>query len=135
GYRIELTEIEAVLTGHESVDQCVVVMRDDHHGEKQLLACVVTRPQAEFRATALRDYLKERLPEYMVPVVINFDSLPLTPNGKIDVKSLKIPSLESSERESVIRTPTQELLAGIWAEVLQLPGVGIEDNFFSLGGH
>lgn len=130
GYRIELDEIEAVLVGQEGVKQCVVVVRDE-----QLVAYVVGLPKHELDLPVLRRHLQERLPEYMVPLLVQLESLPLTPNGKIDISNLPLPAVASPDHETGIHTPTQELLAAIWTEVLGIPNVGVHDNFFSLGGH
>ncbi|HEU4559963.1 MAG TPA: amino acid adenylation domain-containing protein [Longimicrobium sp.] len=132
GFRIELGEIEAALRGHESVTDCVVVARGDA-GEQRLVAYVVGQAPAE----ALRAHVRRSLPEYMVPSAFVFlDALPLTPNGKLDRKALPAPELASAEERYVApRTPVEEVLAGIWAEVLRLERVGVEESFFELGGH
>ncbi|HEU4559433.1 MAG TPA: amino acid adenylation domain-containing protein, partial [Longimicrobium sp.] len=132
GFRIELGEIEAVLRGHESVTDCVVIARAKT-GEQRLVAYVVGDADAE----ALRAHLRRRLPEYMVPSAFVFlDALPLTPNGKLDRKALPAPEYASAEEKYVApRTPVEEVLAGIWAGVLRLERVGVEESFFELGGH
>ncbi|HYH80916.1 MAG TPA: amino acid adenylation domain-containing protein, partial [Longimicrobium sp.] len=133
GFRIELGEIEGALRRSEGVADCVVVAREDVPGEKRLVAYVV----GEARAEALRDRLRRSLPEYMVPSAFVFlDALPLTPSGKLDRKALPAPELASAEDRYVApRTPVEEVLAGIWAEVLRLERVGVHDSFFELGGH
>ncbi|MFL5386105.1 MAG: condensation domain-containing protein, partial [Longimicrobiaceae bacterium] len=132
GFRIEPGEIEAVLRGHESVADCVVTARAET-GETRLVAYVVGGAEAE----ALRAQVRRSLPEYMVPSAFVFlDALPLTPNGKLDRKALPAPELGSAEEKYVApRTPVEEVLAGIWAEVLRLERVGVEESFFDLGGH
>ncbi|HEU4558162.1 MAG TPA: amino acid adenylation domain-containing protein, partial [Longimicrobium sp.] len=133
GFRIELGEVEAALRRHHRVRECVVVARENQPGEKQLVAYVVGGVDAE----ALRAHLRRSLPEYMVPGAFVFlDALPLTPNGKLDRKALPAPDLALAEETYVApRTPTEEVLAGIWAEVLRLERVGVEESFFELGGH
>ncbi|MBV9108432.1 MAG: amino acid adenylation domain-containing protein, partial [Gemmatimonadetes bacterium] len=132
GFRIELGEIEAVLRRHEGVTDCVVVARADA-GEPRLVAYVVGGAPAE----ALRAHVRRSLPEYMVPAAFVFlDALPLTPNGKLDRKALPAPDFAPAvERYVAPRTPVEEVLAGIWAEVLRLERVGVEESFFELGGH
>ncbi|HEX2077170.1 MAG TPA: amino acid adenylation domain-containing protein, partial [Longimicrobium sp.] len=132
GLRIELGEIEAALRGHGSVADCVVMARADA-GEQRLVAYVV----GGVEAAELRAHLRRSLPEYMVPSAFVFlDALPLTPNGKVDRKALPAPELAPAEDRYVApRTPVEEVLAGIWAEVLRLERVGANDSFFELGGH
>jgi amino acid adenylation domain-containing protein/non-ribosomal peptide synthase protein (TIGR01720 family) len=139
GYRIELGEIEAVLRGHAEVKEAVVVVREEEVWEKQLMAYLVSTSEPRPTVTQLHTYLREHLPEYMVPSkFILLDELPLTPNGKIDRRALPAagpmrPELEKSYQKP--RSPVEEVLADIWAEVLKLERVGIYDNFFELGGH
>jgi amino acid adenylation domain-containing protein len=136
GYRIELGEVEAALMQSGGVRQCVVVARDDAAG-KRLVAYVAGEAGALPAAGELRRGLRERLPDYMIPsVFVALDELPLTPNGKIDRRAL--PEPEAARRDAAGdagRTPIEEVLAGIWAEVLGLESVGPEENFFELGGH
>ncbi|HKT49921.1 MAG TPA: amino acid adenylation domain-containing protein [Candidatus Angelobacter sp.] len=140
GHRIELGGIEAVLRQQEGVQDCVVTVRGDG-SDKRLIAYVVpdfgqdvataNRPGRESWQTAL----KRKLPEFMVPVAwIELESLPLTPNGKIDRKALPEPGRIETEYIAP-RTPLEETLAAIWAEVLKVDKPGIKDNFFDLGGH
>ncbi|HEU4559707.1 MAG TPA: condensation domain-containing protein, partial [Longimicrobium sp.] len=133
GFRIELGEVEAALRRHHRVRECVVVAREDQPGEKQLVAYVVGGMETD----ALRAHLRQSLPEYMVPGAFVFlETLPLTPNGKLDRKALPAPDHAPVEGEYVApRTPAEEVLAGIWAEVLRLERVGVEESFFELGGH
>src|ERR1043166_1194151 len=139
GFRIELNEIEAVLNGHESVRESVVVVRSSGNGDKRLVAYVVKRDEAEYSELALRQYLKQKLPEYMVPaVLVLLAKLPLSTTGKVDRKAL--PEVEAARPELETkyvapRTAVEEDLARIWREVLVVPHVGVEDNFFELGGH
>jgi amino acid adenylation domain-containing protein/thioester reductase-like protein len=136
GLRIELGEIESVLVQHPGVRQAAVVAHGDR-SESKCLVAFLTRPAPE--PQELRAFLKERLPEYMVPSsFVLLDALPLSPNGKLDRKALPAPEQPGAELSPSFEPPQSELektLAGIWAEVLQLDQVGIRDNFFDLGGH
>jgi amino acid adenylation domain-containing protein len=130
GFRIEPEEIEVALSEHFSVRQAAVVVREDKPGEKRLVAYVAADASEE----ELREALRRRLPEYMVPAEFIFlDALPLTPNGKLDHQALPV-SAPRPKLESELRSPTQELLAGVWKEVLARD-VSADDNFFELGGH
>ncbi len=136
GYRIELGEIESALANHHVVREAVVILREDSPGKKQLVAYVVAEDPS-LQAGELRRHLSERLPEYMVPSsFIVLDALPQTPNGKIDRQSLPAP-VEDHTTEFFIapRTPVEELLAGIWVELLGIEQIGVTDNFFDAGGH
>jgi len=139
GFRIELGEIEAVLTQHPSVRETTVIAREDIPGNKRLVAYVVPQLKQTLKRDDLRYFLKQRLPNYMVPadfVILN--ALPLNSNGKIDRRALPIPDQTRPELEKTFvapRTPVEEILVGIWAEVLKLDRVGVQDNFFELGGH
>ncbi|MCP4661372.1 MAG: non-ribosomal peptide synthetase, partial [bacterium] len=145
GLRIELGEIEAALMRHPEVQQAVVVTRDrsetDVAGERWLVAYVVRREESvEADAGILRGWLGESLPSYMVPSALVFlDALPRTATGKVDRRALPAPESGdlAPEAEFVApRGPVEELLAEIWAEVLDTTGrVGVHDNFFALGGH
>jgi amino acid adenylation domain-containing protein len=137
GYRIELGEIEAALVQHAQVREAVVVAREDRPGDSRLAAYVLSIQERTVTGSELRDYLAERLPEYMVPPVIMFvDQWPLTPNGKVDRRALPPPMQMLRAEEYVApRTSVEEVLASIWAEVLGVERVGVNDNFFELGGH
>ena len=143
GFRIELGEIEAVLARHAAVKQVVVVAREDEQGDKRLLAYVVSsREQTATGAVGgeeLRAYLKQQLPDYMVPqAVMLLPKLPLTANGKIDRQALPEPEQAAHARTYVApRTATEQTIAGIWAEVLRREPtqISLDDNFFDLGGH
>ena len=139
GYRIELGEIEAVLGQHRSVRETAVIAWTDPGDDKQLVAYVVPEAVGAAAPCELRDFLSERLPEYMVPArFIQLDALPLTKNGKLDRRALPQPDGQSASSQTTFvppRTPIEEVLAGIWAEVLQVDAVGVNDNFFALGGH
>ncbi len=139
GYRIELGEIEAVLGQHPAIREGVVLAREDSPGDKRLVAYIVAIPGCIPSTNELRSFLRQKLPEYMVPSIWMFlESLPLTASGKLNRQALPAPERSRPELDegfSVPRTPTEELLANIWAEVLKLDKVGIYDNFFELGGH
>jgi acyl-coenzyme A synthetase/AMP-(fatty) acid ligase/acyl carrier protein len=136
GYRIELGEIEHALQQHESIHQAVVVARADLRGNKQLVGYIV--PAETFARDVVNAYLKELLPEYMIPsVLLTLEKLPLTPNGKIDKKALPAPDAQGLSSQSYVapRNETEQLLAEIWQELLDVKAVGIYDNFFELGGN
>jgi len=139
GYRIELGEIEAVLGQHPQVRDRVVVARRDSTGENRLVAYVVPRDSVALTYGQLRDYLKPKLPAYMIPsALVVLDALPLTANGKLDRRALPEPDGKGavvSGGYTVPRTVVEERLAVMWAEALGLERVGIHDNFFELGGH
>jgi amino acid adenylation domain-containing protein len=139
GFRIELGEIETVLGRHPTVRETVVMARKDVLGDNRLVAYVVPNQKPAPTTNELRSFLKRKLPQYMVPSTFMFlDALPLTPNGKVDRRALPAPDRVRPELERAFvapRTPIEEMLAGIWAEVLGLEEVGIHDNFFELGGH
>jgi len=136
GYRIELGEIEAVIEQHVGVGESVVVVRESEGGDKRLVAYVVAKEGAELAASEVRQYVAERLPDYMTPgAVVKLERLPLTANGKLDRGLLPEPESEARGEYVAPRTQIEEIVAGIWAEVLGIDQVGIHDDFFELGGH
>ena len=161
GYRIELSEIETVLSQYPVVMEAVVVAREEQPGNKRLVAYIVPTQQPQgitptrktqlltdeqtiankptFSIGDLRAFIKERLPEYMVPsTFVTLNALPLTPNGKIDRNGLPAPETFRPELEvSYVapKTEVEKVIASIWQELLQVEKVGIHDNFFELGGH
>ena len=136
GFRIELGEIEALLAAHAAVRQTVVLAREDQTGEKRLLAYIVSRLDPETSEAELRTYLKQQLPDYMVPAaIILLPKLPLTANGKIDRQALPEPEMVETREYVAPRTPTEEVVSSIWAEVLRRDRISTQDNFFDLGGH
>jgi len=138
GFRIELGEIEALLASHPVVWESVVVVREDEPGKKRLVAYVVPKTEQSPKAAELRRFLKQKLPEYMVPsAFVQLEALPLTANGKVDRRALRVPDTARPELEDVFvvpSTPEEKILAAIWANVLGVEQVGINDNFFALGG-
>jgi amino acid adenylation domain-containing protein len=139
GFRIEPGEIEMTLYAHPSVREAVVMLREDAPDEKRLVAYVQPREQSELTSAELRNMLRETLPDYMMPsAFVLLDELPFTPGGKIDRRALPPPDNsrpELSETFVAPRNPTEELVAGVWREVLNLTQIGAQDNFFDLGGH
>ncbi len=137
GLRVELGEIENLLRGHAAVGEVAVVDRDDGKGNKILVAYVAMNNGDG--PDSLRQYLAEHLPDEMLPsAFVQLEKLPRTLNGKVDRKALPALDLVQAERkvsDSGPRTPVEEIIAGIWCEVLKLPSVGSSDNFFNLGGH
>jgi len=137
GYRVEPGEIEAVLNGHRSIKQSVVVASENGGGGKRLIGYVVG--EGELKNLELKQYVRERLPEYMVPeTILTLKEMPLAANGKIDRK--RLPSADASDRgreQEYLgpRTPVEEILVEIFQEELKLDRVGIHDNFFEIGGH
>jgi len=139
GYRIELDEIEATLGQLPSIRESVVLAREDSPGDRRLVAYAVAAPGSAPTMNELRSFLKQKLPEYMVPSAFVFlNEIPLTPNGKLDRKALPEPDQsrpELDEGSAAPRTPVEEILSTIWAGILKLGKVDIHDNFFQLGGH
>jgi amino acid adenylation domain-containing protein/non-ribosomal peptide synthase protein (TIGR01720 family) len=140
GFRIELGEIESVLAQHPAIAQAVVLAREDTPGAKRLVAYVTFRPEnlGGPSLDELREHLRERLPDYMVPALfVTLAAMPLTPNGKIDRRALPAPTLDraAADRPYVApQGPVEETLAALWAEALGLANVGAQDDFFALGG-
>jgi len=153
GFRIELGEIESALAAHPAVRECVVLARQDEpamsaisaiSGDTRLVAYLVPAEAGRLAEGDLREHLKRSLPDYMLPAAyVLLAALPLTPNGKVDRKALPAPeaargmSTESAESAGYVapRDPTEEILVGIWQEVLGRERVGVRDDFFALGGH
>ena len=131
GYRIELGEMQAALAALDGVEQAVVIAREDRPGDKRLVGYVTgTADPAEVRGA-----LAERLPAYMVPAaVVVVEALPLTPNGKLDTRALPAPEYQEVDRYRAPASPVEEILAGIYAQVLGVERVGVDDSFFDLGG-
>jgi amino acid adenylation domain-containing protein len=136
GHRIELGEIEAALLAIEGVGEAAVVVQESGRGEKKLVAYVVGRGSEELKVDEVRTGLKARLPEYMVPAYIMvLERMPLTPNGKIDRRALPAAEPIRATRYEAPRTPEEEIVASIWAQVLEVERVSVDENFFELGGH
>jgi amino acid adenylation domain-containing protein len=139
GFRIELGEVEAALRQHPAVQDTLVLVRDEPPGEKRLVAYVVPRDGATASGEDLRRALRQTLPDYMVPAAcVLLRAFPLTPNGKVDRRKLSTVAPDRSGKEAAYeapRTPVEEGLARIWADILSLDRIGIHDNFFDRGGH
>ncbi|MFP2911577.1 amino acid adenylation domain-containing protein, partial [Pyxidicoccus sp. 3LFB2] len=139
GYRIETGEVETALTSHPAIHEAVVVARGEGVEDKRLVAYVTAKQGAQLDATTLRAHLKQRLPEYMVPTAyVVLGMLPLTPAGKVDRKALPEPGAQSAgphQGYEAPRSPVEQVLAGLWSDVLRLERVGVHDDFFALGGH
>ncbi|GJG89259.1 hypothetical protein tb265_44400 [Gemmatimonadetes bacterium T265] len=138
GFRVEPGEVEAVLASHPALLAAAVVVREGRAGDKRLVAYHVARDGADVDATALRAYLAERLPEYMVPsAFVRMDALPVTTNGKVDRKALPDPSAGADEARTAYeapRTDVEAALAAIWRDVLRVERVGVHDHYYELGG-
>ncbi|AOW99701.1 hypothetical protein BJP34_09735 [Moorena producens PAL-8-15-08-1] len=137
GFRIELGEIESILNSHSQIQESVVIAQEDPLGNKRLIAYIVSEDEL-IKTNQLREFLKQKLPEYMVPsAFMTLETLPLTPNGKIDRKALLAVNVDLSLEEQYVApsTPNQEIIANVFASVLGRVNVGIYDNFFELGGH
>jgi len=137
GFRIELGEIEAVLSQHNYVETTCVTAREDSPGIKRLVAYIVPPKNVTPSTNELRQFLKARLPDYMIPsAFVTLETLPLTPNGKLDHRALPEPNLRGEIELNFVapRNLEEEILATIWSQVLRVEPVGIYDNFFELGG-
>ncbi|HEX8275245.1 MAG TPA: non-ribosomal peptide synthase/polyketide synthase [Longimicrobiaceae bacterium] len=137
GFRIELGEIETALRSHPAVREAVALVREDEPGERRIVAYVAAAGGAAPEAAELRAHLRERVPEYMLPsAYVVLEALPLTPNGKLDRRALPAPEAEAGAASfAAPRTPTEEVLAGIFADVLGAARVDAHADFFDLGGH
>jgi amino acid adenylation domain-containing protein len=138
GFRIEPGEVEAALRRHDAISDAAAVAVEGRGGARLVAYIVGRSPNAAPDAAGLREWLGKQLPDYMAPAAfVALDALPLTPNGKLDRRALPEPEPETDVRRGSIspRTPAEDIVAGIWAEVLGLEGIGTEDNFFELGGH
>jgi len=139
GFRVELGEIETVLGQHGDVQEAVVVVREDVPGDRRLAAYIVPRPEVRPSAVQLREYLRQKLPEYMVPSwFVLLERLPMTSNGKTDRNALPHPVSEHREQDVAYAAPETELeraITIIWEQVLGTEKVGAHDNFFDLGGY
>jgi amino acid adenylation domain-containing protein len=139
GFRIELGEVEAALSGHADLSEVAADVREDARGEKHLVAYFVAREGQRPGSSELRVHLRTKLPEYMIPsIFVQIDALPLTPNGKLDRRALPAPAQTQRDASQVFVAPRNELeqmVAGVWSDVLVVGKVGLFDNFFDLGGH
>lgn len=139
GLRIELGEVEAILGSHPDVRECVAVVREDMPGNKQLAAYIAAHKAETLSSAMLREFMGRYLPDYMIPSIFIFlDKLPTTHNGKADRKALPIPDTKNNVRTFDYVAPrnrNEELMAGLWSEVLGIDKIGIYDSFFELGGH
>ncbi|WP_411107801.1 AMP-binding enzyme, partial [Streptomyces sp. cmx-4-9] len=135
GFRVEPGEVEAVLSALPGVGQAVVVVREDRAGDRRLVGYVVPVGGVVLSGVVVRAGVGERLPEYMVPsVVVVLEGLPLTPNGKVDRGGLPVPEVVAGGGR-VVRSAQEEILCGLFGEVLGVERVGVDDHFFELGGH
>jgi amino acid adenylation domain-containing protein len=139
GFRIEPGDIEATLAQHSAVRESIVLAREDVPGEKRLVAYIVAQPHLPTTATDMRDFLKQRVPEYMVPsAFVMLETLPYMPNGKVDRGALPAPDLTRPEFGNALVAPRDAVelaLTRLWEEVLEVRPIGVRDNFFELGGH
>ncbi|MEL6229078.1 MAG: amino acid adenylation domain-containing protein [Cyanobacteria bacterium J06627_3] len=139
GFRIELGEVEAQLSQHPNIQAASAIVREDDPNNPLLVAYVVSTAETNLDSTELRPFLRQRLPNYMIPsLFVTLTALPLTPNGKVDRQALPAPERirpELAKQFVAPRNPTEEAIARIWTDVLGLETVGVNDNFFDLGGH
>src|SRR4029077_19048994 len=135
GFRIEPGEIEAAVRAQPGVREAAVVARTAESGDRRLVAYVVPH-EGSLDLAALRAALKARLPDYTVPAaLVELAALPLTAHGKVDQKALPAPAAERAEASGLAGSPVEELLAGLWGDLLEVGAVGPDDDFFDLGGH
>ncbi|WP_308401005.1 AMP-binding enzyme, partial [Streptomyces purpurascens] len=135
GHRIEPSEIETALSRHPDLTQTAVVAQQHKPTGKRLVAYVVPTTGTTLDTTTLRDFIRHTLPDYMIPAAfVPLDELPLLANGKLDRSALPTPTPGTTPTTRAPRTPQEELLCNLFAQVLGLPQVGAEDNFFELGG-
>ncbi|HEX7332127.1 MAG TPA: amino acid adenylation domain-containing protein, partial [Pyrinomonadaceae bacterium] len=138
GFRIEVGEIETALRAYPGLEEVVVLAREDTPGDKRLVAYLVTSQKPAPTVSEWRRYLKERLPDYMIPAAfVVLEQLPRTSSGKVDRRKLPAPELmrpDLDEKYSAPESPVHQALADVWAEVLKLERIGIDDNYFDLGG-
>ncbi len=139
GYRIELGEIEVALCSHKEINQAVVIAREDEPGDKKLVAYMVTKKDQEIEQIGLRNFLANHLPDYMMPsIFIQVQFLPKTPSGKIDRLSLPIPMQHRPKMDQAYKeasTKLEKIFSTLWCQLLKMDKVGVEDNFFHLGGN
>ncbi len=139
GFRIELGEIETALREHTAVRDALVLAREDAPGDKRLVAYLLSANGSAPSVSTLRSFLQETLPDYMVPnAFVPLDAFPISPNGKVDRRALPAPSQDAASRETVYVAPRSRVeaqLVAIWQKILQVPQIGVHDNFFTLGGH
>jgi acyl carrier protein len=139
GFRIELGEIEAALREHPAVRDAVVAAREDVAGDTRLVAYLINENGIAPKAQELKNHLRQKLPEYMVPLhYLSLDKFPLSPSGKVDRKRLPAPDGARPDSDTPYvepRTNTEKQIALVWSELLGVARVGIHDNFFELGGH
>jgi acyl carrier protein len=139
GFRVEPDEIAATLAQHEAVRECLIVAREDSPGDRRLVAYAVLREPDGASASDLRLFLRQKLPDHMIPsAFVLLEALPLTPSGKVDRRALPPPEqgrLEEGSGYVAPRDVVEEVLAGMWTEILRLERVGVYDSFFELGGH
>ena len=139
GLRVELGEIETRLAELDAVEKCIVVVREDRAGDQRLVAYYVLKPESEVSLSDWRNYLRSKLPDYMVPQhFVKLEAIPLTPNGKIDRKVLPAPDRDRGQPAKTLVSSRDELelqLTKIWEKVLGVKNIGVKDNFFDLGGH
>ena len=136
GFRIELAEIETVLQRHENIQQAVVMVREDRANDKRIIAYIVAEEKEPINLSEIRSYVSKSLANYMIPsTFVVLEVLPLTPNGKVDRKKLPAPDFNGMNNERVARNPKEEILCDLFAEVLGVSRISIDDNFFEMGGH